>query len=1030
MIYLHTFGDTLIKVGEKEIRPTSPMVFAALLYLGMERGRRVPRAALQELLFPNADERSGAHSLRQLLYKLRQLGVPVATDGSTVSLPASAVEAVSSDQGLLDGDHDCLDRASRGVLPSYHPALSDAFERWLDDKRASITTQLCSILLKRLARCRETGDQQAIQEPARALLALDPFNEEATLARAEAFALNGQKREAVRLLEEYSAEVGRTSPELRLPAEILRRRIHERFEVGKRLRVPLVGRRDELSWLLAQFGRASAGHPTVTIVWGDAGVGKTRLVQEFGAHLILRNARIQSTHCQPHDVERPLGALIDLVPKLLEARGALGVSPRSMKDLRRLAGDVPADAEDPPIRAELLAARIREAVVDLFVCIAAEAPLVLLVEDSQWLDHASFRFLLTAALAQRAGIHLVLTQRDRPRFPEGVPLSESVFVRQLEPLCRESAAELLVHAVGAGFVLSDSTREQCVALGAGNPLFLCTIAEHLLLRGTPPSASASVVDLLRQRIKILDSHALLFLRFVAALGNYGSRARLAACAGLSAEAELLALQDLADRGLVTSVEGVLKCSHDLLTEVVLSDAPAPIRDAIFERVATLLEQDGIAGKQVNLLWSCAESWRLAGNRERAKLILLRCAEFALDIGQPVFACSALEKAQELAAENDRLPLIEQTIRIAELAFDDESVLRNVNRYRESIKALGLAPPQNHSSELAEVHALRRSGHSVWHLREQLRRFALDKRAPASFRMRAARIFLASAEQNLAKADAIHFFEEVVTTSSTEATSIDYLHVRMLFNISFGDVSQGLDDAHAILASLPNVEESSRRFLRANIAVALTRGGAFDEAVDLITECAHTHERLGLVNQQIVDYARLAEIYRYLGDTSMRQVYHDKADRILKENRCNSIAMHFANGIDFALMDGELDRARANLRILRAFPEAKHPHAIRTIRGFELLIAMLDGSFQTDQVDFDELDRIDERGREACEHNVFALSLWMAYVASGQHAKGDSRLRDYVHVWRRERFSVVPYFEGLGARAGLSDRLAEALATAH
>ena len=70
MLYLHTLGDALIKVDEKEIRPTSPLMFAALLYLGMERGHRVPRTALQEMLFPNANERSGAHSVRQLLYKL------------------------------------------------------------------------------------------------------------------------------------------------------------------------------------------------------------------------------------------------------------------------------------------------------------------------------------------------------------------------------------------------------------------------------------------------------------------------------------------------------------------------------------------------------------------------------------------------------------------------------------------------------------------------------------------------------------------------------------------------------------------------------------------------------------------------------------------------------------------------------------------------------------------------------------------------------------------------------------------------
>src|SRR5258705_9367604 len=91
MIHLHTLGDAVITVGEKEIRPTAPLVFAALLYLAVERGRRVPRTALQEMLFPNVDERSGAHSLRQLLYKLRHLGAPIDADSASVLLRAEHV---------------------------------------------------------------------------------------------------------------------------------------------------------------------------------------------------------------------------------------------------------------------------------------------------------------------------------------------------------------------------------------------------------------------------------------------------------------------------------------------------------------------------------------------------------------------------------------------------------------------------------------------------------------------------------------------------------------------------------------------------------------------------------------------------------------------------------------------------------------------------------------------------------------------------------------------------------------------------
>src|SRR5688572_2330364 len=246
MMHLHTLGDSLIKVGEKEIRPTSPLVFAALLYLGMERGRRVPRAALQELLFPKSDERSGAHSLRQLLYKLRQLGAPLEADAGSVLLPAACVEEVGWDR-LSDEPGG---RAG-GILPEFKPP-SGEFAAWLDGLRASIAARQRNRLVADLGRARNAGDLVAADRAATALLRIDPLNEEATLARAEALALAGQKHEALRLLEAYSAEVGATSPELRLAPDVLRRRIVDRLSLTERSRTPLIGRQNELTWMLAQ----------------------------------------------------------------------------------------------------------------------------------------------------------------------------------------------------------------------------------------------------------------------------------------------------------------------------------------------------------------------------------------------------------------------------------------------------------------------------------------------------------------------------------------------------------------------------------------------------------------------------------------------------------------------------------------------------------------------------------------------------------------------------------------------------------
>ena len=95
MIRLRTLGDSTIEVGTSRIGPDSTVLFALLLYLAVERGRPIPRARLRELLWPGVPEKKAWHSLRQLLYRLRQMGVPIDADGGQIMLDASAVDAFS-----------------------------------------------------------------------------------------------------------------------------------------------------------------------------------------------------------------------------------------------------------------------------------------------------------------------------------------------------------------------------------------------------------------------------------------------------------------------------------------------------------------------------------------------------------------------------------------------------------------------------------------------------------------------------------------------------------------------------------------------------------------------------------------------------------------------------------------------------------------------------------------------------------------------------------------------------------------------
>ena len=121
-VRLFTLGDCRIEVGQHAVLPSAPHVFAALLYLGLERGRWTPRATLSDLLFPEDQAESASHNLRQLLYKLRRLATPIESNAHSVRLPERVVQ---DDISLVVSGSLAARReaAHRGVtiLPAYAP---------------------------------------------------------------------------------------------------------------------------------------------------------------------------------------------------------------------------------------------------------------------------------------------------------------------------------------------------------------------------------------------------------------------------------------------------------------------------------------------------------------------------------------------------------------------------------------------------------------------------------------------------------------------------------------------------------------------------------------------------------------------------------------------------------------------------------------------------------------------------------------------------------------------------------------------
>ena len=111
------------------------------------------------------------------------------------------------------------------------------------------------------------------------------MNEEATLALAEAMAMDGSKARAIMIIDRYMNEVGPRAPQLHLPATMLRKRISELYPLPPVIErdPPQTGRDAEMEKLDGALKDARQGSGSAFVISGPPGIGKTRFVHRVHA---------------------------------------------------------------------------------------------------------------------------------------------------------------------------------------------------------------------------------------------------------------------------------------------------------------------------------------------------------------------------------------------------------------------------------------------------------------------------------------------------------------------------------------------------------------------------------------------------------------------------------------------------------------------------------------------------------------------------------------------------------------------------
>ena len=288
----------------------------------------------------------------------------------------------------------------------------------------------------------------------------------------------------------------------------------------------LIGRERELARLAGLLDQAASGEPIVALVSGDAGIGKTRLIAELAARAAERELTVLSGRCAELGDSVPYLPLADALrnattgpaatPGLLEALAARPVLGRLLPDrgsAEQRGADVPGMAQQ----------QLFGAVLGLLAEIAADRPVLLILEDLHWADRST-RDLLTflSRVLHRERVAVIATYRtdDLHRsHPLRAVVGElirlpSVTAVELGPLPGPAMAEYLTSL--AGKRLEAATVDDIIRRAEGNAYY----AEELLAASADGcELPAGLAGLLLARVERLSPSAQQVLRTAAVAGR-------------------------------------------------------------------------------------------------------------------------------------------------------------------------------------------------------------------------------------------------------------------------------------------------------------------------------------------------------------------------------------------------------------------------------------------------------------------------------------------------------------------------------
>jgi len=637
----------LIKAG-RPVQLHSAKTLALLVYLALEADTVHSREKLAGLLWGESPESRARQSLRQALYSLRRmLGADAfALDGGAVRFeprPGMWVDAAEF-QTLVGGEAEgdglsALRRAAelyRGVLlEGSEPSGCPTFDEWLFFQRDGLEQQAMSTLQNLVDGLLAQGGYQDALAYAQRLVTLDPLLESAHRrlmrihsALGDQDGVRRQYRLCTDVLERElgAAPAGETEALYRQLIAVQPTPIVFHDQVSPRrleehaLTLPFLGRENEQAELGDQFDRALQGKGCLVLVSGEAGVGKTRLVEEFLGRCAGRTeqpVRYLAGRCYAPESRAPYTMWADALQGLAKPDWQPHLAGLAQVWHQQLARLVPAlgssadDIEGTTFAESRL--RLLQGIVQAVVHLSQSCVFCLWFDDLHWADEASLE-LLHYVSRHTTDQSLLIIGTYRPGAAAHNPNLDQL-LKGSHPIHRVELASLdteTIHQMLLGLEIKGQgdLAERLYRHSGGNPLFLVetlnTLSESGKLRrkrdGSMVAQEAEswpvpqrIQDLIQARMASLNEDQCRALAAGAVIGRPFGLLLLRRVSGLPELLALDAIEQASRQGYLDERPGSLpqrslSFHHPYFQRVIYDDLSAVQRHALHRRAARALLQ--------------------------------------------------------------------------------------------------------------------------------------------------------------------------------------------------------------------------------------------------------------------------------------------------------------------------------------------------------------------------------------------------------------------------------------------------------